>query len=52
MRLGYFTMPMHPQHRSPTETLREDRESIILADKPGYYDAFVGEHLTEKTGRR
>ena len=49
MRLGYFTMPMHPEHRSPTETLQEDRESIILADKLGFYDAFVGEHLTEKT---
>ena len=49
MRLGYFTMPMHPQDRSPTETLQEDRKSIILADKLGFHDAFVGEHLTEKT---
>ncbi len=49
MRLGYFTMPMHPQDRNPTETLQEDRETIILADKLGFYDAFVGEHLTEKT---
>jgi alkanesulfonate monooxygenase SsuD/methylene tetrahydromethanopterin reductase-like flavin-dependent oxidoreductase (luciferase family) len=49
VRLGYFTMPMHPEHRSPTETLQEDRETIILADKLGFYDAFVGEHLTERT---
>ena len=49
MRLGYFTMPMHPEHRSPTQTLHEDREAIILADKLGFYDAFVGEHLTERT---
>jgi alkanesulfonate monooxygenase SsuD/methylene tetrahydromethanopterin reductase-like flavin-dependent oxidoreductase (luciferase family) len=49
MRLGYFTMPMHPQGRSPTETLQEDRQSIILADQLGFHDAFVGEHLTEKT---
>jgi alkanesulfonate monooxygenase SsuD/methylene tetrahydromethanopterin reductase-like flavin-dependent oxidoreductase (luciferase family) len=27
--------------------LREDREAIILADKLGYYDAFMGEHLTD-----
>ncbi len=47
MRLGYFTMPMHPTHRSWTETLDEDREAIILADKLGYHDAFVGEHLTD-----
>ena len=49
MRLGYFTMPMHPAHRAPAETLEEDREAIILADRLGFYDAFVGEHLTEKS---
>ena len=49
MRLGYFTMPLHPMERSPTDTLHEDREAIILADRLGFYDAFVGEHLTEKT---
>src|SRR5215510_16069519 len=48
MRLGYFTMPVHPMDRSWTETLREDREAIILADKLGFYDAFMGEHLTDK----
>lgn len=47
MRLGYFTMPVHPASRSPTETLREDRDIIILADQLGYHDAFVGEHLTD-----
>jgi alkanesulfonate monooxygenase SsuD/methylene tetrahydromethanopterin reductase-like flavin-dependent oxidoreductase (luciferase family) len=49
MRLGYFTMPVHPPERNPTETLQEDREAIILADRLGFHDAFVGEHLTEKT---
>jgi alkanesulfonate monooxygenase SsuD/methylene tetrahydromethanopterin reductase-like flavin-dependent oxidoreductase (luciferase family) len=49
MRLGYFTMPVHPLDRNPTETLHEDREAVILADRLGFYDAFVGEHLTEKT---
>jgi len=49
MRLGYFTMPMHPAHRPSAQTLQEDREAIILADKLGFYDAFVGEHLTEKS---
>ena len=47
MRLGYFTMPVHPMGRNWTQTLREDREAIILADKLGFYDAFVGEHLTD-----
>ena len=47
MRLGYFTMPVHPMGRDWTQTLREDRETIILADKLGFHDAFVGEHLTD-----
>src|SRR4029078_7867832 len=47
MRLGYFTMPLHSRHRNPTKTLQEDREAIILADRLGFYDAFVGEHLTD-----
>src|SRR5881275_1813384 len=48
MRLGYFTMPVHPMHRVWCETLKEDREAIILADKLGFYDAFMGEHLTDR----
>ena len=48
MRLGIFMMPLHPLHRDPAVTLQEDRETIILADRLGYYDAFVGEHLTDK----
>jgi alkanesulfonate monooxygenase SsuD/methylene tetrahydromethanopterin reductase-like flavin-dependent oxidoreductase (luciferase family) len=47
MRLGYFTMPVHPLTRDWAETLREDREAVILADKLGFHDAFVGEHLTD-----
>ena len=47
MRLGYFTMPLHPLHRHPAQTLDEDREAIILADQLGFHDAFVGEHLTD-----
>ena len=47
MRLGYFTMPVHPIGRDWSQTLREDREAIILADRLGFYDASVGEHLTD-----
>lgn len=47
MRLGYFTMPIHPLDRDYTQTLKEDRETIILADKLGFHDAFVGEHLAD-----
>ena len=48
IKLGYFTMPVHPPERSPTETLKEDREIIILADQLSFHDAFVGEHLSDK----
>src|SRR3989442_760041 len=47
MRLGYFTMPLHPPYRDPAQTLQEDREAIVLADRLGFHDAFVGEHLTD-----
>src|SRR6266536_6006935 len=47
MILGYFTMPVHPMHRNWVETLKEDREAVILADQLGFYDAFMGEHLTD-----
>lgn len=47
MKLGYFTMPMHPAERAWVDTLREDREAVILADQLGYHDAFIGEHLSD-----
>ena len=48
MRLGYFTMPVHPMERKWHETLKEDREAVILADRLGFHDAFIGEHLTDR----
>src|SRR5262245_6984152 len=47
MRLGYFTMPVQPLHKDWALSLQEDREAIRLADQLGFYDAFVGEHLTD-----
>jgi alkanesulfonate monooxygenase SsuD/methylene tetrahydromethanopterin reductase-like flavin-dependent oxidoreductase (luciferase family) len=47
MRLGYFTMPLHPPTRNYTEVLKEDREAILLAERLGYVEAFVGEHITD-----
>lgn len=41
-------MPMHPLGREWRETLREDREAVLLADRLGFYDAFIGEHLTDR----
>lgn len=47
MKLGYFTMPVHPANRAWVDTLREDRETVIFADKLGFHDAFIGEHLSD-----
>jgi alkanesulfonate monooxygenase SsuD/methylene tetrahydromethanopterin reductase-like flavin-dependent oxidoreductase (luciferase family) len=48
MKLGMFMMPLHPPGRSYPETLREDREAVLLADRLGYEEAFVGEHVTDR----
>jgi alkanesulfonate monooxygenase SsuD/methylene tetrahydromethanopterin reductase-like flavin-dependent oxidoreductase (luciferase family) len=48
MKLGMFMMPVHPLHRNNTETLKEDRAAVILADQLGYHDVFIGEHLTDQ----
>ncbi|MDO9381115.1 MAG: LLM class flavin-dependent oxidoreductase [Nocardioidaceae bacterium] len=48
MRLGYFSMPLHPQGRNWQDTLREDREAVVHADQLGFHDAFIGEHLTDR----
>jgi alkanesulfonate monooxygenase SsuD/methylene tetrahydromethanopterin reductase-like flavin-dependent oxidoreductase (luciferase family) len=47
MKLATFMMPLHPPGRNPVETYAEDREAILLADKLGYSEAFVGEHVTD-----
>ncbi len=47
MKLGFFTMPMHPPGRNLTETLKEDREAVVLADRLGFAEAFIGEHSTD-----
>ena len=47
MKLGFFTMPLHPVGRDWRETLEEDREAILLAERLGFEEAFIGEHLTD-----
>ena len=36
MKLGFFTMPLHPLEKDWRQSLREDREAFILADELGY----------------
>src|ERR1700712_5070761 len=47
MKLGMFMMPLHPPGRNATETLAEDREAFLLADRLGYVEGFVGEHVAD-----
>lgn len=47
MKHSLFMMPLHPPGRNVTETLQEDREAIILADRLGFSEAYVGEHITD-----
>ena len=47
MKLGFFTMPIHPTGRPLSETYREDRQLAVLADQLGYVEGFFGEHVTD-----
>jgi len=47
MRLGFFTMPMHPIGKEWRTSLAEDREAFILADELGFSEAYCGEHATD-----
>ena len=47
MKLSFFTMPIHPLDKPYAQSLREDREAFILADKLGYAEAYCGEHSTD-----
>jgi alkanesulfonate monooxygenase SsuD/methylene tetrahydromethanopterin reductase-like flavin-dependent oxidoreductase (luciferase family) len=47
MQLGFFIQPVHPPSRPYGDVLREDREAVVLADRLGYREAFIGEHLVD-----
>src|SRR6478672_3707354 len=47
MKLGFFTMPMHPIGKDWQQSLREDREAFLLADELGYVEGYCGEHATD-----
>jgi alkanesulfonate monooxygenase SsuD/methylene tetrahydromethanopterin reductase-like flavin-dependent oxidoreductase (luciferase family) len=46
MKLGLFSMPCHPPHRRHVETFDEDLELLVLADRLGFDEAWLGEHFT------
>ena len=48
MRLGLFMMPLHCRGRSYGEMYAQDRAAILLADKLGYDEVWVGEHYSAR----
>lgn len=48
MQFGLFMMPLHPPYRSFADAYDRDIAQIILADRLGFREAWVGEHLTER----
>jgi alkanesulfonate monooxygenase SsuD/methylene tetrahydromethanopterin reductase-like flavin-dependent oxidoreductase (luciferase family) len=48
MNFGLFMMPLHPPHRSFADSYQRDIDQIVLADRLGVQEAWIGEHLTER----
>lgn len=48
MKLSFFTMPIHPLDKPVAQSLTEDREAFLLADKLGFAEAYCGEHTTDQ----
>src|SRR6476661_2460763 len=51
VKLGMFTMPFHHPDREYSAILEEDQEAIVLADRLGFTEAFVGEHFSSWSER-
>jgi alkanesulfonate monooxygenase SsuD/methylene tetrahydromethanopterin reductase-like flavin-dependent oxidoreductase (luciferase family) len=48
MQFGLFMMPLHPPERSFADSYERDLEQIVLADRLGYREVWIGEHFTER----
>jgi alkanesulfonate monooxygenase SsuD/methylene tetrahydromethanopterin reductase-like flavin-dependent oxidoreductase (luciferase family) len=51
VKLGLFTMPFHHPARDYATILEEDQEAIVLADRLGFTEAYVGEHFSSWSER-
>ncbi|HEV8484802.1 MAG TPA: LLM class flavin-dependent oxidoreductase [Blastocatellia bacterium] len=45
MELGLFNMPLHPPGADHAETLEADIEQLVLLDRLGFAEAWIGEHF-------
>ena len=48
MKLGLFMMPLHPSYREVADCYDRDIDQLVLADKVGFDEAWLGEHFSEK----
>lgn len=46
MKFGVFMQPVHDPRRDLGEVLAQDRETIVLADRAGFAECWVGEHFS------
>lgn len=47
MKIGFFTQPFHPREKQIHESLKQDHEAAIIADRNGFSEALFGEHITD-----
>ena len=48
MEFGLFMMPLHPPYRSYSDSYDRDLDLLVEADRLGFHEAWIGEHLTER----
>jgi len=48
MEFGLFMMPLHPPYRSYADSYDRDLALLVEADRLGFHEAWLGEHLTER----
>jgi limonene 1,2-monooxygenase len=44
LKFGIFMAPFHPTGQNPTAALERDLDLVVLLDKLGYDEAWIGEH--------
>lgn len=49
MRLGLFMMPLHPPTRTLGDYMVETAEKVLLAERLGFDEVYVGEHFSATT---
>jgi alkanesulfonate monooxygenase SsuD/methylene tetrahydromethanopterin reductase-like flavin-dependent oxidoreductase (luciferase family) len=48
MQFGLFMMPLHPPSRPFADAYDRDMAQLVLADRLGFREAWIGEHITER----